>query len=68
METKEMITIAAAVVSFGVAGISLLRMFLAEKRSDKIKLTNKQTGQSVTISTRPSHQEFKQLLEIVEHD
>jgi hypothetical protein len=59
------ISIVAAAVSSLVAGVSVYRMYKKYKTSENITLTRKDTGKSITISSRPNSKEGKKLLDLV---
>ncbi len=65
MKTMELVSILATVVSLSVALITTIRMYRANKESNKFKVTRKDTGKSVVISRYPDQFEGQKLLELV---
>ena len=66
MEPLSTVTILALVSSTVAATVSLIRMYFSYTSFNKIKLTRKDTGKTITISTKQSNNNNRKLLEFVD--
>lgn len=68
MDATNFISITGLVVSGLAAIISIISSIVKTSTSNKIKITNKETGKSVIINTNnveTSHREYRKILELV---
>jgi len=66
MEPLSTLSITAIIISSIGATWSLVRMYFEYTSFDRIKITRKDTGKSVTISARPNRNNSKKLLKLVD--